>query len=380
LHLSLAPMRAEAAPTAPQRHIDSLSRLIFQGYAGNFEQPLDPRDVIFTQLQYVSALASGERAEFLELAQSHHVLVRALAVLNKAAQVAGNQDVANWAATTLREERARAENAIAQLESVCRELEAQGCKVAVIKSLDHWPDIGSDLDLYTTGEADDVMRVMQTVFEARPVARSWGDRLANKWNFSVPGLPELIEIHVRFLGQTGEHTKMARRVIERRIPRILGGRSFFGAAPEEQIVVSTLQRMYRHFYFRLCDMADVAALLQAKSVDFAELRKAADLGGIWPGVATFLSLVARFVDSYGTIVQLPEEVIEATCSPDIRLYFANGFLRVPKLPAAGLYGAQLLTAGRNGDLRAVCRLPLLPPLAVSALVAQRLTGNDKGVW
>jgi len=26
------------------------------------------------------------------------------------------------------------------------------------------------------------------------------------------------------------------------------------------------------------------------------------------------------------------------------------------------------------------RLPLLPPLAISALVAYRLTGNDKGVW
>ena len=373
-------MRKEAAPTAPQKHVDSLSHLIFHGYARNFEQAPDPNESIFSELRYVSALAADERAEFLKLAQSHHVLVRALAVLNKAAQTVRNEDIENWSAAALMAERARAHNAVAKLEFVCNKLEAQGCKVAVIKSLDHWPDIGSDLDLYTIGEAENVMRVMQTAFGARAVARSWGDRLANKWNFNVPGLPELIEIHIRYLGQTGEHRKMARRVIERRVPRTVGGRSFFVAAAEEQIVISALQRMYRHFYFRLCDMADVAALLQAKAVDFAELRRAADLGGIWPGVATFLFLVSRFVDSHGTVVRLSDEVIEAACSSDIDVYFENGFLRVPKLPAAGLYGAQLITAGRNGDLRAVCRLPLLPPLAVSALVAQRLTGNDKGVW
>lgn len=373
-------MKTGTVPTASQKHIDSLSRLMFHGYAGNFEQPLDPTDSVFSELAYISALTPEEREELLDLAQSHHVFVRALAILEQAAQAGGNEEVASWSAAALAGERARAVNAVEKLESVCNQMEAQGCKVAVIKSLDHWPDIGSDLDLYTSGEAQNVMRVMCNSFNARAVDRSWGDRLANKWNFSVPGLRELIEIHVRYLGQTGEHTKMARRVIERRIPRLAGGRSFFVAAREEQIVISTLQRMYRHFYFRLCDMADVAALLQANAIDFIELRRAADVGGIWPGVATFLFLVARFVESYGMILHLPNEVVEASCSPDIRVHFENGFLRVPKLPAAGLYGAQLLTAGRNGDLRAVCRLPLLPPLAVSALVAQRLTGNDKGVW
>jgi hypothetical protein len=62
------------------------------------------------------------------------------------------------------------------------------------------------------------------------------------------------------------------------------------------------------------------------------------------------------------------------------VYFKGNFLRVPKLPAAGLYGSQLLCASLHRDLRAMVRLPLLPPLAVSALVAYRLTGSDKGVW
>src|SRR2546430_10994747 len=56
-------------------------------------------------------------------------------------------------------------------------------------------------------------------FKAQMEPRSWGDRLANKWNFSVPSLPELIEIHVRYLGQTGEHKAMARRVVERSVTK-----------------------------------------------------------------------------------------------------------------------------------------------------------------
>jgi hypothetical protein len=138
--------------------------------------------------------------------------------------------------------------------------------------------------------------------------------------------------------------------------------------------------MYRHFYFRLCDIADIAALVGSGVIDYAELRRGAELGGIWPGVASFLVIVARYVEEYGGFLPLPSEVVAAACSPDLRVQYRGNFLRVPMRPAAGLYGSQLLSAGRHGDLRAISRLPLLPPLAVSALVAYRLTGSDKGVW
>src|SRR5207248_106431 len=138
--------------------------------------------------------------------------------------------------------------------------------------LDHWPDLGSDLDLYTSGTPEQVIRVMREKLQAKEEPRSWGDRLANKWNFQVPGLPELVEIHVRYLGQTGEQELMAARVIERSVTKNVNGRTFRVPAPEERILISTLQRMYRHFYFRLCDMADVAALLESSAVDFNEFR------------------------------------------------------------------------------------------------------------
>src|SRR5438477_3762373 len=366
--------------TQRHRHLVSLSRLMFKGYCSGFDNPVKDLQPIHPELEYISALDESELAEFIRVANLHHVTVRSLQVVQKATASLRNENLKQWCASSLASEQQRIAHAIDTLAPICSVLEASGCKVTVIKSLDHWPDLGSDLDLYTTGDADIVNRVMCAEFKAKTEPRSWGDRLANKWNFSIPGLPELIEIHVQYLGQTGEHRAMARRVVERSVMRELSGHQFRVPAPEERIVISTLQRIYRHFYFRLCDMADFASLLQNGAVNFSELRRAADAGGIWPGVATFPLLVEKYAAEYGGSVDIPDHVVACAYSRDVRVHPRGDFLRVPMLPAASLYGTQLLNASRHRDLRAMCRLPLLPPLAVTALLAYRLTGSVKGVW
>ena len=361
-------------------NISLLSKLVIQGYDGDFSQPVADLHHLYPELDAVAGLSEAQFGELLELADTHHVTIRALRVLEKMAAEQQKKRIQEWCQAAIEAESSRIAKAVEWLHAIVQALQTSWCPVTVIKSLDHWPDLGSDLDLYTSGTPQDVVRVMQERLQAKLEARSWGDRLANKWNFEVPGLPELIEIHVRYLGQTGEQKLMAKRVLERSITRAVNGRTFPVSAPEEKILISTLQRMYRHFYFRLCDMADMAALLQSGTVDFAELRRGAEVGGIWPGVASFLVIVANYARTYGGHVALPREVVESAYSPDLSVQFRGNFLRVPMRPAAGLYGAQLLNASLHRDLRAISRLPLLPPLAVSALVAYRLTGSDKGVW
>jgi hypothetical protein len=364
-----------------QKHITTLSRLIFQGYeSSDFSAPKGNLAAFDEELRYVSGLNAQELQEFSAAANTHHVLMRALLVLEQAARSRGDARIADWCETELARESGRITHAVSFLAPICAALEESGSPVTVIKSLDHWPDLGSDLDLYTSGNQETVIRVMQEKFRASMEDRSWGDRLANKWNFSVPGLPELIEIHVLYLGQTGEHKAIANRVIERSVVREITGGCVRVPAPEERIVISTMQRMYRHFYFRLCDMADVASLLQRQSVNFAELLKSAEAGGIWPGVATFLHLVSKHVRSYGARLELPPDVLAAAHAPSMAVHLRGNFLRVPLLPSAGLYGSQLLSASVKRDVRAMCRLPLLPPLAMTALLAFRLTGTDKGIW
>jgi hypothetical protein len=368
-------------PVDATRHMDTLARVMVRAFCNNARGTV-PEDLEFLKqdLCYVERLTSTQGNTFLELANTNHVIVRAFTTIENAAVALGSDGIADWCDDSLRRERSRIEHGVDMLHSICNVLESRGCKVAVIKTLDHWPDLGSDLDLYTNSDPATVERVMRQEFKARPVERSWGDRLANKWNYSVPGLPELVEIHVQFLGQTGEHAEMARRVITRRVRKKVGDHEFYVPAPEERIAISTLQRVYRHFYFRLCDMIDMSQLIQNEPLDFSELRIAADIAGIWPGVATFLFLIQTYIKSYGGELSLPKEVTTSAHARGKGVQFENGFLRVSKLTAAGLYGAQLAQASRHRDLRAMLRLPLLPPLAVTALVAHRLTGNDKGIW
>ena len=363
--------------TSDNRNIDLLSQLVFRGYAEDFSSPSSNLGEFEAEHLPTS---TEEFRSLLKLADSHHVSVRALRVLSNIAGKNGAAELQHWCESALAAEQTRIANAAEWLKIIVRCLEDAGCPVGVIKSLDHWPDLGSDLDLYTSGSPTQVTRVMRQKMNAEEEPRSWGDKLANKWNFCVPGLPELVEIHVQYLGQTGEQKLMARRVLERSVTKTVDGHSFPVPAPEERILISTLQRMYRHFYFRLCDMADMAALINSQSVNFSELQRGAKLGNIWPGVASFLVIVSEYAKRYGRSIQLPSGVVEAAYSPDLRVQFRKGFLRVPMGPAAALYGSQLFGAGRHRDVRAIARLPLLPPLAVSALLAYRFTGSDKGIW
>ena len=150
-------------------------------------------------------------------------------------------------------------------------------------------------------------------------------------------------------------------------------------APEERVIVATLQRMYRHFYFRVCDIVNTAALLESGQLDFAELKKAADLGGIWPGVATYLKIVCDYVREYrGEAPELPEQVLAAARFGGEVIFARGKFLRVPIMPnGADLYTRQVTQTALRGDVPATLRLSLLPYLASAAAVAFRITGSER---
>jgi len=287
-----------------------------------------------------------------------------------------------WADTCLAAERARINRAGTYLGQICESFAQHHHRIAVIKSLDHWPDLGSDLDLYTDAKPSDVIRLMEAEFGAQVASRSWGDRLAGKWNFIIAGLPELVEIHVGRLGQTGEQSAIACSLLDRTREVTISGSQFRVPSVSERLMISTLQRMYRHFYFRLCDIVDSAELVESGSVDWSDLFAAATTAGIWEGVATYLAIVSDYVHlCRGTCLPIPQWVLAAARFRGREIYFAKDFLRVPILPqSALLYGTQLAAVIRRRQVNSSARLSLLPWLATAALVGQKITGSDKGVW
>jgi len=330
----------------------------------------------------IAKISREEFDEMLALASSHHVVMRGLEVFLRVMLQAKDAARAEWGTSALAAERARIENAMTFLTAVCAGFEAEGWNIAVIKSLDHWPDLGSDLDLYTTVDSTDVLRMMKERFGAEVSARSWGDRLARKWNFAIPGLPESVEIHTGRLGQTGEQVAIASSLAGRSRLAHFGSHTFRVPIAADRLMISVLQRMYRHFYFRLCDIVDTATLAATGDVDYEDLRFAAKSAGIWKGVASYLAIVSDYVKCYrGQGLDLPAFVTIAARFGGDEIHFHRGFLRIPIMPqSAKLYGSQLTTLLLNRELKNSVRLSLLPCLATAAAVGQKITGSDKGIW
>jgi len=365
-----------AVPNSPQSLI-VLSRLLFPPRNSDGSSPIEAK--------VISEVASLSREEFdhlLQLANSNHVVVRALDKAFKIFRDAQDATRMDWAATALAAERARIHAAIPVLHTICAAFREEGHDLTVIKSLDHWPDLGSDLDLYSNADPRKVAEIMKRRFDARMETRSWGDRLAGKWNFLVPGLKEAVEIHVGRLGQTGEQLTLAARIPARsRLFRIEDA-TFQVPAASDRLMISTLQRMYRHFYFRLCDIVDTASLADAGEIDYEDLRSSAEASGIWEGVTTYMGIVSDYVRRYcGAGLNLPRFVRDAARFGGDQIYFARDFLRVPIMPqSARLYGTQLTGLLRKRQLHSSARLGLLPWLATAAAVGQKITGSDKGIW
>jgi hypothetical protein len=333
-------------------------------------------------VRYVANSGSEGRGQFVSLADSNHVVLRALDPVRRTAQAVGNHELASWASEIMDQERARISNAVDYLHEIVIALEVAGCPTTVLKTLDHWPDLGNDLDLYSTADEHKIAEVMTRRFHAHIEDRSWGDRLANKWNFSIPGLPEAVEVHAKRLGQTGEHRQLALRFVSRRVNKTVNGMSFPVPAPEERIIVATLQRMYRHFYFRVCDIVNTAALLESGELNYSELKRASEIGGIWKGVCSYLKIVNDYVARYrGTGLNLPTEVIRTAPFGGEKVFVRGKFIRVPIMPqGATLYTDQVTRTAMRGDVPATFRLSLLPYLATAAAISFKVTGSDKGIW
>lgn len=368
-------MTRTPASSLSKESMITLSRLLLPPReGGSVDHEALPSEIVDISREQFDDLAN--------LANLNHVVIRAMEVMSGMMRDAHDEARLEWAEFALAAERDRISNALSFLHAICTAFGEEGYDVTVIKSLDHWPDIGSDLDLYTNAHPDDVCRLMKTRFRADIAARSWGDRLACKWNFEIPGLPEAVEVHMGRLGQTGEQVAIASSLARRAQEVSVGGYTFRVPASSDRLMISTLQRMYRHFYFRLCDILDSAGLVERRGVDFDDLHRAAHAAGIWEGVATYLVIVSDYVKQYrGSGLDLPDLVRSSARFGGEQIYFARDFLRVPIVPqSASLYRTQLTGMLRKRELHNSARLGLLPWLATAAAVGQKITGSDKGIW
>jgi Uncharacterised nucleotidyltransferase len=330
----------------------------------------------------VAALDPAGSERFIRLAETHHVVIRSLGPLLDQAETQGHRGLAKLLGAAIGREQERIRGALSGLERVCTELEAASCSVVVMKTLDHWPDFGSDLDLVTTGDETRVLHLLKHVLQGRRCMRTLADRIAHKRSFSIPGLREQVELHINRLGRVGEHIKLAARFIDRRQPWNFGGYTFHVPAPEERVMAAALERMYRHLYIRICDIANTAQLIMSGQLDYARLRASAEEAGIWPGVATYLMVVSDYAKKYrGEGLELPGDVIAQARFGRERMFFRGKYFRFPVVPhGLALYAHKCRQVAQGGDFHLTARLSLVPPLASIGALAHAVTGSSERVW
>jgi len=333
-------------------------------------------------LESVAKLDQPQFESFVSLLDQHHILLRVLTPLEEMASAAGVSRLTEPVRSATVAEQERIREALEFLDAICGELESAGCPVVVIKTLEHWPDFGSDLDLFTTGDERCVFGVLRNKFRARSTTRSWGDFLSRKRSFKLPNLETPAEVHIRRLGQAGELVQLAKRIVTRRQPMPVNGYTFQVPAPEERVIVTSLERMYRHLYFRICDILNLSRLVQGGRLSFEELQEMAEQNGIWPGVAACLKIVRDYTSSYaGASWVLPPQVESAARLDVEELFERDGLWHFPVVPqGARLFAGELAHAIRRGDYAASARLSLLPPLASVASLAYAVTGNSGRIW
>jgi hypothetical protein len=360
------------------RAFDALGVLLF----GRRSRLQSVNEAFAAEIQCVSRLGPEQLHAFIKQAETQRVLRRTLDVLKNNLPNGGDGATREILDQLVSAEKVRVKTVLNCLQGIVSVFEERGHPVTVMKTLDHWPDTGSDVDLLVTAKDEEVCEIFQQYFLASKQVQSWGDRLAHKFNFRVPDLPELVEVHVDCLGQTGEQKALARGVLERRARRTYDTFTFPVPLPEDRIVIATLQRMYRHYYIRLTDIVNIYDLLRQNCIDFDRLKAIAEVGSVWPGVATLLNIVCQHAIRFGgDSIALPGVVMDAARFGSARTYLDQKFVRVPLVPeAADLFWGQIVGIGRKHNFRGVMRLSLLPLLATAAFLSFRVTGNDKGVW
>jgi putative nucleotidyltransferase-like protein len=339
--------------------------------------PLNAREAA----TWVSDLSPSDFRDLLVLLNAHHVTIRTLKPLLSLSSEPG-QLWREQATEAVFADRERILVCLDFLSKICSQLESAGARVVVFKTLDHWPDFGNDLDLLVSGDEELIRNILTNEFHGVSQVRSWGDHLAHKWSFRIERCPADVELHINRLGQAGEHSELAARFITRRQYLTVEGRTLPVPGPEERIIAATLQRMYRHLYFRICDIVNLAHLLQRDEVDWEELALAADMGGIRPGVLGCLELVVDYANRYLLEpLRLPGQ-LQVTRGWDARTLHVQGkFLHIPFLPnGAGLFCRQFAHTLTRGNFDATARLSLLPPLASVAALAYAVTGSNGRIW
>ncbi|MFH1045764.1 MAG: nucleotidyltransferase family protein [Candidatus Omnitrophota bacterium] len=266
----------------------------------------------------------------------------------------------------LENEKARVRRNIEFLARIKEALDREKYEYAVIKTLDGYPDLGHDLDLFILEHKEKVLEILRQQFGGSICSRVLSEILNDKTNVAVADLPK-VELHYRRLGVLGEETLFPRILMKNKKLQQAEGNSFCVPCDEDRVLIAVDHRINRHFCIRLCDIYNTLTLINKKNFDWDYLWKIAEVRQIKAAARFYLDYIKRIAATVG-----PQQAIPA-------LPFKRTFFRFPLLAIIPRsYAQKWWGFVKSFNLEAALRMSLTVPLLCLAGV-QKLIGR-KSSW
>ncbi len=243
-----------------------------------------------------------------------------------------------------------------------------------IKTPDNYPDFGHDVDVLTKISGKEVRRLLGPP-GFRELSQTLAERIADKVNFVYEDYCNL-EVHCGRLGELGEHVKLVHYILEGKRKETVGGVEVWVPSWEARVLLITLQRLYRHFNLRGCDVYNVITWYREGKFSVDTLFGIADSFGLLPGVKGLL----RFVNEVNATITGELLFDDPSLAPLDELYCDRGLIRFDRkryLPR--MYWDKWKWDVSHGEWAALTRELLVIPLSLLAVFYLKVLGKE-GIW
>lgn len=260
-------------------------------------------------------------------------------------------------------ERQRVSAVVKVIARVAELLSARRITFVLTKAFQHYPDMGTDIDILVddTGLRADheiVEGLQARVREGTPASVFAGKRF-----YDVPGSAAPIEIHHARLGLAGEQRSLARRIFRGARRHVVAGISLPIPSPEDQLLLQVVQRIYVHRLIRVSDVVHIDHLL-GDQLDLTALHKGAGESGLRESLAHMLR-IAKNLAKHGRGLAVDSSRPEPVDGLGYRVGTESA------LRAFAMTG---VNAVARGDLDRAGRIACLPALLMATLAARAHRG------
>lgn len=276
-----------------------------------------------------------------------------------------------------RERTARLVALAVRLGEVC---ERQNLPHVFLTLVQHYPDVGRDVDLLLVRSSLAADRLILDHIPAVPGRRRLRSRLAGRSVYPLSDLGASLNVYHGRLGRLGEHARFADLVLRRRGKVRLGTAMCQAPAPEDQLLLQALSQSCGRRSLPLRDAYWSIALLRSTRLDWGALLTTAGTLGLGPGLACHLDYVEQ-IHQRLTERPLLDPGLRARLGQHRwgRVEFRQDSFRFPTTLVTGrLYLQQLRAEVAAGDWEAAARLSLLPVIAVPAAWLRLARGGATG--